>query len=153
MASLTLSKINKKDTQMHKLLGGFIVLMTLLIANFAIAAADLEINTPAITALKSSMQARHSKLEPFYASGAIGLTQDGKVAIKDAKAVSLKDRGGLNVLVSAENADRVNLYKAIADANGHPEWQGEIQSTFAARWIGKAKAGWFYQGSGGWVKK
>lgn len=138
---------------MNKLLGSFIVLISLLVANFATAAADLEINTPAIKALKSSMHARHGKLAPFYSSGAVGLTQDGKVAIKDAKAVSLKDRGGLNVLVSAENADRTNLYKAIANANGHPEWQGEIQSTFATRWIDKAKTGWFYKGSSGWVKK
>ena len=73
--------------------------------------------------------------------------------MKDATAVPLKDRGGLNGLVSAENADRANLYKEIATANGHPEWQNEIQSTFAGRWVEKAQSGWFYQGAGGWTKK
>lgn len=129
------------------------LLSVLLVSQFALAAADLEVNTPAITAIKNSMQARHGQLAGFYASGAIGLTKDGLIAVKDATAVPLKDRGALNGLVSAENADRNNLYKEIATANGHPEWQGEIQSTFAGRWIDKAQSGWFYQSAGGWVKK
>ena len=129
------------------------VLSVLLASQFAVAAADLEVNTPAITAIKSSMQARHGQLAGFYASGAIGLTKDGLIAVKDATAVPLKDRGALNGLVSAENADRKNLYKEIATANGHPEWQGEIQSTFAGRWIDKAQSGLFYQGAGGWAQK
>jgi uncharacterized protein YdbL (DUF1318 family) len=99
------------------------------------------------------MQARHGQLSPHYSAGAIGLTKDGMIAVKDAAAVPLKDRGGLTGLVSAENADRTNLYKEIATANGHPEWQGDIQATFAGRWIDKAQGGWFYQGASGWVKK
>lgn len=139
---------------MKKIILSLVMLLSVLMASqFAIAAADLEVNTPAITAIKSSMQARHGQLEGFYASGAIGLTKDGLIAVKDATAVPLKDRGALNGLVSAENADRKNLYKEIATANGHPEWQGEIQSTFAGRWIDKAQSGWFYQGAGGWAQK
>ncbi|HAF02100.1 MAG TPA: DUF1318 domain-containing protein [Methylophilaceae bacterium] len=127
--------------------------LSLLVMNGANAAADLEVNTPKIAALKASMQARHGQLGPFYSSGAVGLTKDGMIAVKDASAVPLKDRGALNGLVSSENADRADLYKEIANANGHPEWQAEIQSTFAGRWIDKAQAGWYYQGAGGWVKK
>ncbi len=99
------------------------------------------------------MQARHSQLAPFYASGAIGLTKDGFIAVKDANAVPLAQRGGLTALVKAENTDRANLYKEIAQANGHPEWQAEIQSTFAGRWIDKAQSGWWVQGAGGWIQK
>ncbi len=138
---------------MKKLLLSLLVVVTIFAANGAVAAADLEINTPAIAALKASMQTRHGQLSPFYSSGAVGLTKDGMIAIKDANAVPLKDRGALNGLVSAENADRANLYKEIATANGHPEWQGDIQNTFAGRWIDKAQGGWWYQGAGGWVKK
>ncbi|OYY02779.1 MAG: hypothetical protein B7Y72_07780 [Mehylophilales bacterium 35-46-6] len=83
----------------------------------------------------------------------MGLTKDGFIAIKDANAVPLAQRGALTSLVKDENADRANLYKEIAQANGHPEWQAEIQSTFAGRWIDKAQAGWWVQGAGGWVKK
>ncbi|EUJ10912.1 Protein of unknown function (DUF1318) [Methylophilaceae bacterium 11] len=117
------------------------------------AAPDLEANTPVITAIKTSMQTRHAQLQSYYGSGAIGLTQDGYIAVKDASAVPLSQRGGLAGLVKDENSDRARLYKEIAAANGHPEWQGEIQSTFAGRWIDKAQAGWFYQKEGAWVKK
>lgn len=138
---------------MKKLLLSLVIIVSMFAASWVSAAADLEINTPAISALKASMQARHGQLSPFYSSGAIGLTKDGMIAVKDATAVPLKDRGALNGLVSAENADRANLYKEIATANGHPEWQGDIQNTFAGRWIDKAQSGWFYQSGGGWVKK
>lgn len=140
---------------MKKILFSLVILLNFLfVSQFTSAAgADIEINTPAISAIKSSMQARHNQLAAFYSSGAIGLTKDGLIAVKDANAVPLKDRGSLNGLVAAENADRNNLYKEIATANGHPEWQGEIQSTFAGRWIDKAQGGWFYQGASGWVKK
>ena len=138
---------------MKKLLLSVCVIALILTTNWVAAAADLEVNTPAITALKASMQARHSQLNSFYGAGAIGLTTDGMIAVKDAAAVPLSKRGSLSGLVSAENADRANLYKEIATANAHPEWQNEIQSTFAGRWIDKALSGWFYQSGGGWVKK
>jgi uncharacterized protein len=131
----------------------FVIMTTVFSASRVNAAADLEMNTPAISAIKNSMQARHSQLAPHYASGAVGLTKDGLIAVRDATALPLKDRQGINALVAAENADRVALYKEIAAGNGHPEWRGEIQGTFAGRWIDKAQTGWYYQNDGGWAKK
>lgn len=128
-------------------------LSSFLLLPLAQAAADLEINTPAIAALKSSMQARHAQLEPFYASGAVGLAKDGSVALRDASLVPLPQRQTANSLVSAENSDRNALYKEIATGNGHPEWEGEVRSTFAQRWMQKAQSGWWVQGASGWVKK
>ncbi|HSI38602.1 MAG TPA: YdbL family protein [Methylotenera sp.] len=138
---------------MKKILFGLLVVAGLLANQLVQAAADLEINTPAIAALQNSMQARHGKLSSFYTSGAVGLTKDGLIAVKDASAVALKDRQSLNSLVSAENGDRNALYKEIAAANGHPEWESEIRSTFAQRWVQKAQAGWWYQDASGWVKR
>lgn len=136
------------------LLTGFLgVVMFISGAGLLQAAPDLEANTPAIATIKTSMQTRHAQMQSFYASGAIGLTQDGYIAVKDASAVPLSQRGGLAGLVKDENSDRARLYKEIAATNGHPEWLGEIQSTFAGRWIDKAQAGWFYQKDGAWVKK
>jgi uncharacterized protein YdbL (DUF1318 family) len=120
----------------------------------ALAAADIEIDSPAINALRSSMQARHSQLAPHYASGAVGLTRDGMVALRDANAVPLAQRQAVNSLVAAENQDRNALYREIARANKHPEWENEIRSTFAGRWVDKAQSGWWYQNAGGaWTKK
>ncbi len=137
---------------MKKIILGMLLLGAVF-SQYVLAGADLEANTPAIATIKGNMQARHGQLAAHYASGAIGLTKDGLIVVRDANAVPLKDRGALNNAVAAENADRKNLYQEIAAANGHPEWQAEIQATFASRWIDKAQGGWWVQGSGGWVKK
>lgn len=134
-------------------IGLFVCLMSFLIVPLAHAAADIEINSPAIAALKNSMQARHAQLEPFYASGAVGLAKDGTVALRDASLVPLPQRQAANSLVSAENTDRNALYKEIATGNGHPEWEAEVRSTFAQRWMQKAQSGWWVQSASGWVKK
>lgn len=120
----------------------------------AVGQANLEINTPAINALQRSMQQRHTKLEPLYDSGAVGFTRDGNIALRDAKAVPLAQRQQVNALIAAENQDRAALYREIARANGHPEWEPDIRATFAQRWISRAKSGWYYQNaSGQWVRK
>ena len=120
----------------------------------AFAAADMEVNTPAISSLKTAMQQRHDQLGGFYASGAVGLTRDGLVALRDASLVPLAQRQMLSGLVAAESQDRKALYREIAHANGHPEWEEEIRSTFAQRWVQKAAPGWWYQNNAGvWVKK
>jgi uncharacterized protein YdbL (DUF1318 family) len=122
--------------------------------DIARAQANLEINTPAITALRSSMQQRHAQLEPFYASGAVGLTRDGNIALRDANAVPLPQRQQVNALIAAENQDRAALYREIARANGNPQWEADIRATFAQRWISNARAGWYYQNAAGaWVQK
>lgn len=118
------------------------------------AQANLEINTPAIASLQGSMQQRHAQLAPLYAGGAVGLTRDGNVALRDANAVPLAQRQQVNSLIAAENQDRAALYREIARANGHPEWEADIRATFGQRWIGRAQPGWYYQNaSGAWVRK
>lgn len=117
------------------------------------AQGNIEINTPAISALQQSMQKRHAQLAPLYGSGAIGLANDGTVALRDASSVPLAQRGRVNALIAAENADRAALYREIARANGHPEWEADVRKTFAQRWMDRAQAGWWVQGSGGWTKK
>jgi len=118
------------------------------------AQADLNVSTPAIRSLTASMEARHASLEPYYASGVVGLTADGMVALRDANAVPLAQRNAVRRLVADENADRSALYREVAAANGHPDWERDIRSTFAQRWIAKARSGWWYQDAAGrWVQK
>lgn len=120
----------------------------------AAQAADLNVSTPAINQLRASMKARISKLKPHLKKGALGYANDGLIQVRDMKAVSLKERGSVKKLVAAENADRNALYREIAKANGHPEWENQIRSTFAQRWVSNAPAGWWYQNaSGGWAQK
>lgn len=130
-----------------------LTVLGLMVPAWCAAQGNLEINTPAIAAIKGAMQSRHSQLAPFYRSGAVGLTANGLLALRDAKAVPLAQRGAVNALVAAENADRTKLYREIAAANGHPEWADEVQKTFAQRWIDKAPSGWYVQRGGGWAQK
>ena len=139
---------------MSKSLRCAVAVMTLLCAPLASAQGDLEINTPAVSAVRASMQQRHAELAPHYASGAIGLTRDGRIALRDASGVPLVQRAKLTALVAAENKDRGTLYREIARANGHPEWAPQVEATFAQRWLDKAQAGWWVQGAGGeWARK
>ncbi|WP_438970398.1 YdbL family protein [Methylophaga sp.] len=117
------------------------------------AEANININSPAINALQSQMKTRHDNLKPFYDNGAIGLTDDGFITVHNAKAIPLKERNGLNAMIAEENKDRKALYAEIARANGHPEWQDDIQQTFAKRWISNAAKGWWYQQAGSWKQK
>ena len=118
------------------------------------AQADIDISSPAIRKLTASMKSRAGQLDPFFGTGAIGLTADGLVEIRDANAVPLADRNRVRKLVADENADRNSLYREIASANGHPEWEADIRKTFAERWIANARAGWYYKtGAGAWAKK
>ena len=131
-----------------------LLLATLLGAGHAAAQANLEINTPGIVAIQGSMQKRHAELAPLYGSGAVGLTRDGNVALRDPAAVPLAQRAAVNGLIAAENQDRAALYREIARANNRPEWEGEIRSTFGQRWIDRAQPGWHFQNAAGaWTRK
>ena len=118
------------------------------------AQANLNVDTPAIRQLTQSMEARHAQLKKYYDAGSIGLTRDGLVQVRDQNLVPLPERNSVRKLVAEENADRSNLYREIAAANGHAEWEADIRTTFAERWASKAPAGWWYQDeSGAWKQK
>lgn len=140
---------------MNRIFAKFLAALLLtLFAGLAQAQANLNLNTPSIDTLKKSMRERHAQLKPFLENGAVGLTRDGGMALRDANAVPLPQRAAANSLVAAENADRSSLYKEIAVANSKPEWEGEIRNTFAQRWIDRAQPGWYVQNAQNqWVKK
>ena len=117
------------------------------------AQADIDINTPAIRAIRTSLQRRQPSLAAFYRSGAIGFDSRGSVSLRDPGAVSLRDRNRLNKLLAEENSDRAKLYSEIARANGHPEWEAEVRATFARVWIEEAPPGYWYQQGGSWRQR
>ncbi len=127
------------------------------VLNFVIPAAqaaqpNIDVSTPGTNKLKASMTTRHKKLVPFYSSGAVGMTGNALLVVRDAKSVPLKQRNAVKQIVAEENRDRNQLYKEIAVANKHPEWEGDIRSLFARRWIANAPGGWWYN-NGGWKQK
>jgi uncharacterized protein YdbL (DUF1318 family) len=129
------------------------VLFALCVSAASFAQVDIKVSSPGITALKQSMHARHDQLRPYLDSGAIGLAADGMFVVRDAGAVPMAERQTVSGLVAAENQDRNALYIEIARVNGHPEWQAEISSTFAQRWMEHAQPGWWIQSGGAWKQK
>jgi uncharacterized protein YdbL (DUF1318 family) len=119
------------------------------------AAVDLNVSTPAIRGLKSSIASRFPQLQPLYSKGAIGETNSGYLALRDASALSLKERADLNRLVDQENADRRSLYTEIIRANNLAmNMLPEVERLFANSWRDKSSPGWWIQQDGGqWVKK
>jgi uncharacterized protein len=119
----------------------------------AAAQPDFNIDTPEIRRLRAQMKERHPALAVYYATGTLGFGRNGLLVPRDAGGVPLAQRAGLNKLLAAENADREALYRAIAGANGHPEWAEQVRATFAAKWAELAEPGWWIESVGGWQRK
>ena len=119
------------------------------------AQADIDINTPAIQAIQARMSERFkTTLEAQFDSGAVGFSQDGLVEVRDAAAIPLAQRAKVNAAVAEDNRDRNAVYREIAVANGHPEWEAEIRQTFARRWLERARSGWYHKDAqGNWQRK
>lgn len=112
--------------------------------------ANLDISTPQIRAIIASMHQNFQHLKPFFASGAVGITAQGTIAVRDPGSVPLAERATLLRQVAQQNRDLSLLYDEVARANGHPEWAADIRSVFAKRWIAHAREkGWYYRDGGG----
>ena len=130
-------------------------LMSFFISDAAAQEVDITIRTPAIQAIQNRMSERfNSALRQHFDGGALGFSNDGLIVVHNATKVPLKDRVTLNQHVAEDNRDRKAVYREIAVANGHPEWEDQIRDTFAKQWIRDAKADWWYQTSAGdWKQK
>lgn len=117
--------------------------------------ADITLRTPAIDAIRTRMRDRfRSTFLPALESGAIGIARDGTVVMRDASKVSLRDRSALNQAIAESDRDRKALYREVAVANGHPEWESQVRETFAREWRERARSGWWVQdASGNWSQK
>ena len=115
---------------------------------------DITIKTPAIQAIQARMESRfNSTLRAGFDSGALGFTADGLITVRDASKLALKDRVAMNSAVADDNRDRKAVYREVAVANGHPEWEGQIRDVFAKQWVVSAHKGWWYQSGGSWKQK
>lgn len=115
---------------------------------------DISIKTPAIQAIQARMAARfESQLRAGFEAGALGFASDGTIVVRDAAALPLKDRVAINSAVADDNRDRKAVYREVAVANGHPEWEDRIREVFAKQWVDSARPGWWYQSGGAWKQK
>lgn len=115
-----------------------------------------EVSSPAIRKIIESRASRLASLNAFKTQGAVGENNQGLLEVRSLDALSdLKARAELQRLVRAENADREELYKAIAAAKGVDASQiSKIRETYAATLRDNAKPGeWIQKPDGAWAKK
>ncbi len=119
------------------------------------AQANIDISSPVINEIKQRMRQRYENhLKTWLDAGVVGFNNRGFVEVRSQGSLPLKERQLVKKVVADENRDRQALYRELAVANGHPEWEEEIRRVFVKQWIAKARAGWFYQApDGSWVKK
>ena len=118
------------------------------------AQPDITIKTPAIQAIQARMASRFdAQLRAGFDAGALGFAGDGTIVVRDAAKLALKDRVAVNQAVADDNRDRKAVYREVAVANGHPEWEAQIRDVFAKQWVASARAGWWYQSGGEWKQK
>ncbi|WP_266158765.1 YdbL family protein [Dyella silvatica] len=124
-------------------------------AAYAADTPDIRIQTSTTESIRQRMQGRmQGGLSALLDSGAVGFTRDGLVAVRDPSKLPLNQRAEVNATVADENRDRSALYREVANANNHPEWEAQIRATFAKGWIEHARAGWYYQNpAGAWTQK
>lgn len=117
--------------------------------------ADITLSSPAIDAITSRMKQRvNNYLRDYLNQNVVGFTNDGLVEIVNIDELNLKDRQAVKKVVADENRDRIALYREMAIANDHPEWEDQVRQAFVKQWIAQADSGWLYQdNSGRWVKK
>jgi hypothetical protein len=121
---------------------------------YAQGTPDITIRTPAIQAIQARMAKRFdASLHKHFDSGALGFTGNGEIAVRDASKIPLPERVAVNQAVAEQNRDANAVYREIAVANKHPEWESQIRAVFAKQWVASAKAGWWYQSGGAWKQK
>lgn len=131
------------------------MLLDLIVPSAQAQEANINIQTPQVQAIQARMKQRFDTvLAKYFASGAVGFTKDGLVAVRDAASVPLPERAAMNQAVADQARDCNAVYREIAVANGHAEWETQIRATFAKQWVQQAKPGWYYQdAAGAWKKK
>lgn len=121
----------------------------------AYAQANINVSSPAIVEITDRMRSRFdSQLRSYMDNGTVGFSNQGFIEILDEKSLGLRDRQAVKKIVADENRDRQALYREMAVANGHPDWEQEITNIFIKLWKEKAAPGWKYQDAeGNWQTK
>lgn len=114
------------------------------------------VSNPAIRKIIDSRASRVEAINKFKAAGAIGESNRALLEIRDLEAVTdLKARADAQRLVKAENADREQLFKEIAAAEGvDPSQIDRVRETYAGTLRANARPGdWIQDPSGAWKRK
>jgi uncharacterized protein YdbL (DUF1318 family) len=135
------------------------LLLPVLLAFFLPAVAeeaepDLRIDTPTAKEIRASLKARFAQIKPLLENGTLGLTAEGKLAVRDQASVPLAERHNISRLIAGDANDKASLFREIARANNHPEWEQRIADIVHERMSKRIPAGWWVQDAAGkWRQK
>ena len=112
---------------------------------------ELKTRTPEVMAVIESRRARFPTVNAALASGCAGETNRGLVEIRPGQSCP----PGLPALVTAENTDRMTLYRTLVGQNNMPpEDLARVQAAFGKVNREKAPPGAWVQGEdGGWTRR
>jgi hypothetical protein len=116
---------------------------------------------PEVASAYAEMSQRQSALNALFNSGAVGLTSQGLVTVRDKTKVTAQDEG----VVSEENRNRkivmgsmakaiLKITKQEATKAALDQTMGKAAATYAETKRESAKTGWWMQlQNGKWVQK
>jgi uncharacterized protein YdbL (DUF1318 family) len=137
-------------------LAGFGALAALALQSPGQDVPEPAVMTPAIRKIIASRRARHPELERYKSQGILGESNRALVEARDLQQVGdLRQRAEVQRLLREENADREQLFREIAAAEGVDLSQlGRIQQTYAETMRRVARRGhWVQLPDGSWVQK
>mgnify|MGYP006287070959 CR=1 FL=1 len=113
------------------------------------------VSNAAIRGLKSSIGKHHQQLASFYNQGAVGITRDGYLEVRDTAGLNLGQVAKLRKLVQEDNEARRQLYREVAAAlNLDSSQVSRVEEIFAKQWREKAAPGWWIQKDNqSWTRK
>ena len=112
---------------------------------------ELKTRTPEVSAVIESRRARYGELAAAEAKGCIGENKQGLVEARPGAGCP----PNVAALVSAENRDRMVLYRTLVEQNNMPPGDiARVQAGFARAHRDKAPAGaWVQDDAGQWSRK
>ncbi len=115
------------------------------------AVPELKTRTPEVMAAIESRRKRNAEVDGAARTGCLGENSQGLVETRPGQSCPTN----LGLLVSAENADRMFIYRTLVEQNNMPPADiSRVQSAFAKTRREKAAPGtWIQLENGQWTKK
>jgi uncharacterized protein YdbL (DUF1318 family) len=117
-------------------------------------ADDFKVQSPKADQIKARLRSRLDDLIAQKRSGNVGESNDGKLVVKATNLPPLLMKK-VKTLVEQDNADRMDLYKEVANLNGlGSSGTATVQKSFARSFQSLSPSGtWIQDSDGNWTKK
>lgn len=133
-------------------LRGFVLLALLILATLVQANDTNVLRTPALEALKQRMEYRLTELKPYHQNGAVGLSAQGYLVVRELEKLPLDKRARVKRLLSKENRDREAMLQAMDLMIPHMT-KTELRERQMPQWRALMPVGSWIENLGKWQQK